>query len=153
MTPGTAECQASLSITNTQSLLKLISIESVMPFNHLFPASGSFPMSQLFTSGGHSIRVSASTSILPMNIQDLLDGLVGSPCSPRDSQKSSPTPQFKSINFSAQPSLWSNSYISSVQFSGSVMSDSSRPHESQHARPPCPSPTPRLHSDSRPSSQ
>ena len=43
--------------------------------------------------------------------------------------------------------------ISSVQFSCSVMSDSLRPHESQHARPPCPSPTPRVHSDSRQSSQ
>ena len=41
----------------------------------------------------------------------------------------------------------------SVQFSGSVMSDSLRPHESQHARPLCPSPTPGVHSDSRPSSQ
>ena len=44
-------------------------------------------------------------------------------------------------------------YISSVQFSRSVVSDSLRPHESQHARPPCPSPTPRAHSNSRPSSQ
>ena len=43
--------------------------------------------------------------------------------------------------------------ISSVQFSRSVMSDSLRPHESQHPRPPCPSPTPRVHSDSCPSSQ
>ena len=43
--------------------------------------------------------------------------------------------------------------ISSVQFSHSVMSDSLRPHELQHARPPCPSPTPGVHSDSRPSSQ
>ena len=43
--------------------------------------------------------------------------------------------------------------FSSVQFSRSVMSDSSRPHESQHARPPCPTPTPRVHSNSRPSSQ
>ena len=42
---------------------------------------------------------------------------------------------------------------SSVQFSRSVASDSLRPHESQHARPPCPSPTPGVHSDSRPSSQ
>ena len=41
----------------------------------------------------------------------------------------------------------------SVQFSHSVVSDSLPPHESQHARPPCPSPTPRVHSDSRPSSQ
>ena len=45
------------------------------------------------------------------------------------------------------------SQFSSVQFSHSVVSDSLRPHESQHARPPCPSPTPGVHSDSRPSSQ
>ena len=43
-------------------------------------------------------------------------------------------------------------FISSVQFSRSVVSESLRPHESQHARPPCPSPTPRVHSNSRPSS-
>ena len=43
--------------------------------------------------------------------------------------------------------------FSSVQFSHPVMSDSLRPHELQHARPPCPSPTPGVHSDSRPSSQ
>ena len=43
--------------------------------------------------------------------------------------------------------------LSSVQFSRSVVSDSLRPHESQHTRPPCPSPTPGVHSDSRPSSQ
>ena len=66
----------------SQSLLKLISAESVMPSNHLilcrplsscpqsFPASGSSQMSQLFTSGGQKIGVSASTSVLPMNIQD-----------------------------------------------------------------------------------
>ena len=65
-----------------------------------FPASGSFQMSQLFTSGGQSIWVSASASVLPMNIQDWFPlGRTGwSPCSPRDSQESSPTPQFKSIN-------------------------------------------------------
>ena len=62
-----------------------------------FPASGSFPMSQFFTSGGQSIGVSASTSVLPMNIQDWFPlGWTG--CSPRDPQESSPTPQFKSIN-------------------------------------------------------
>ena len=55
--------------------------------------------SQLFASGGQSIGVSASTSVLPMLRTDLLqDGLVGSPCSPRDYQESSPTPQFRSIN-------------------------------------------------------
>ena len=45
---------------------------------------------------------------------------------------------------------WSKVLLSSVQFSRSVMSDSLWPHESQHARPPCPSPTPRVHSDSCP---
>ena len=47
---------------------------SVIPFSsslQLFPASGSFPMSQFFASGGQSIGVSASASVLPMNIQDL----------------------------------------------------------------------------------
>ena len=52
-----------------------------------------FPMSQLFTSGGQSIRVSALTSVLPMNSQDWSPlGWTGSPCSPRDSQESPPTP-------------------------------------------------------------
>ena len=81
-TPWTAACQASLSITNSQSLLKLMSIALVMPSSHLilccplllppsiFPASGSLPMSQFFASGGQSIRVSALASSLPMNIQD-----------------------------------------------------------------------------------
>ena len=82
VTPWTAAHQASLSITNSQSLLKLMSIESVMPSSHLilchplllrlqsFPASGSFQMSQFFGSGSQSIGVSASASVLPMNIQD-----------------------------------------------------------------------------------
>ena len=86
-------------------------------------------------------------------ITDLMDGLVGSPCSPRDSQESSSTPQFKSISSSALSFLHSPISFSSVQFSCSVMSDSLRPHESQHARPPCPSPTPRVHPESRPLSQ
>ena len=80
--PWTAACQASLFITNSQILLKLMSIELVMPSNHSSsviplssclqscPASGSFLMSQFFTSGGQSIGVSASASVLPMNIQD-----------------------------------------------------------------------------------
>ena len=67
------------------------------------PASGAFPVSQFFTSGGQSIGVSASASVLPMNIHLL----VGSPCSPRDSQESSPTPQFKSINSLALSFLYS----------------------------------------------
>ena len=78
----TAARQASLSITNSWSLLKLISTELVMPSNHLilcchfsshlqsFPSSGSFPMSQLFAPGGQSIGASTSASALPVNIQD-----------------------------------------------------------------------------------
>ena len=50
-------------------------------------------------------------------------------------------------------SRFTRSTFSSVQFSHSVVSNSLRPHESQHARPPCPSPTPGVHSDSRPLSQ
>ena len=114
-TPWTATRQASLSITNSRSLLKLMSIESVMPFSHLIfcrplllcpqslPASGSFPVSRFFLSGGQSIGVSVSASVLPEKIQDwfLLRLTVWISCSPRDSQESSPTPQFKSINSSA----------------------------------------------------
>ena len=76
---------------------------SVIPFSSCpqsFPASGSFQMSQFFASSGQGIGVSASTSVLPMNIQNwfpLGNFLVGFPCSPGDSQESSPTAQFKSI--------------------------------------------------------
>jgi len=125
-TPWTAARQASLSITNSRNLLKLMSIESVMPSNHLilchpllllpsfssclqrFPASESFPMSLFFSWGGQSIGASALASVLPMNIQDWFPlRLFWSPCSPRDSQESSPTPQFKSINSSALSFLYS----------------------------------------------
>ena len=80
--PGTAAHQASLSFTISWSLLKLMSIESVMPSSHLIlcrpilllplvpPSIRVFPMSQLFQSGGQSIAVSASASVLPMNTQD-----------------------------------------------------------------------------------
>ena len=63
-------------------------------------ASESFPMSQLFAWGGQSTGVSALASVLPKKSQGWspLNRLVGSPCSPRDSQESSPTPQFISIN-------------------------------------------------------
>ena len=84
VTPWIAALQASLSINSSQSLPKLMSIESVMPSNHLilchpllllpsiFPCirKWCFQMSQLFASGGQSIGVSASTSVLPMNAQD-----------------------------------------------------------------------------------
>ena len=79
-TSWTAACQASLSITNSNSspwswwCHPTIS-SSVIPFSSYpqsFPASGSFQMSQFFASGGQSIGVSASASVLPMNIQDWL---------------------------------------------------------------------------------
>ena len=80
-TAWTSACQVSLFITNSQSLLRLMSIESVMPYNHLIPCrllllppsiipvSGSFQISQFFASGGQSIGVSASASVLLVNIQ------------------------------------------------------------------------------------
>ena len=76
---------------------------SVVPFSSCpqsFPALGSFPMSQLFSSGGQSIGASASALVLLMNIQDLFSlGLTGwSPCCLKYSQESSPTAQFESIN-------------------------------------------------------
>ena len=89
-TPWTAARQAFLSITNTWRLLKIISIESVMPSKHLifchpllllpsiFPRIRSFPMSQFFVSGSQSTGIAASVSVLPMYIQGLfLLGLSG----------------------------------------------------------------------------
>ena len=83
VTPWTAACQASLSITKSRSLLKLMSIKSVMPSSHLilccpllllpsiFPIIRVFyDESVFFTSGGQSIGVSASATVLPVNIQD-----------------------------------------------------------------------------------
>ena len=77
-----------------------------------FPASGSFPMNQLFTSDSQTIR--ASASVLSMNIQDWFpkDWLVWPPCSPRDSQASFLIPQFKRINSSALSLLYDPALIS-----------------------------------------
>ena len=90
---------------------------SVSPFSSClqsFPASGSFPMSQFFASGGQSIRASASASKSFQWIfrtDFLQDWLVVSPWSSRDSQESSPTPQFKSINSSASSFLYGPTLI------------------------------------------
>ena len=108
-TSWTAAHQASLSITNSRSLLKLMSIESVMPSNHLILCCPFFLPPSIFPS----IRVSSNESPLPIRWPkywnfsfsfqwifrtDLLqNGLVGSPCSPRDPQESSPTLQKASI--------------------------------------------------------
>ena len=89
VTPWTAARQASLSITNFWNLLKLMPIESVMPSNHLilccpllplqsFLASGSFQMSQFITSGGQSIGVSASASVLPIVIDSTAEIMTSS---------------------------------------------------------------------------
>ena len=108
----TAACQASLSITNSQKLLKLMSIESVMPSNHLILCHPLLLLPEIFPS----IRVFSSlhqvARVLGFQLQhqsfqwifrtdSLEDSLVGSPCSPRDSQESFPTPQFKNISSSA----------------------------------------------------
>ena len=114
--------QASLSITNSQSLLKLMSTESVMPSNHLtlcclfLLSSSIFPSNRVFSNKSvPCIRWpkywSFSFSISPSNeysglISFRMDWL-DLPCSPRDSQESSPTPQFKSINLSVLSFLYS----------------------------------------------
>ena len=99
-----------------------------------FPESGSFLMSWVFASDDKSIGTSASTSVLPMNIQDWFpkDWLVWSPCSPRDSQASFLIPQFKRINSSALsflygPTLTSNTIGKTIgltiqTFVGKIMS-------------------------------
>ena len=121
-TPRTAARQATLPFMISRSLLKLLSIESVMPSNHLvlcyplllllsvFPASGSFQMSQLFASGDQSIGASASTSVLPMNIQDFLNISFRTDwfdlLAVQGTQESSLEPQFKNINSSVLSLLY-----------------------------------------------
>ena len=124
VTQWTAAPQASLSITISWNLLKFMSIELVMPSNHLFlchplsscpqsfSASESFPMSWLFASGGQSIR--ASASIPPMNIQDWFPlGWTGwiSLQSKGFSRVFPNTTVQKHQFFGAQSSLWSSSHI------------------------------------------
>ena len=125
-TPCTTACQASLSFTISQSLLKLMSIESVMPSNHLilchpllllpsiFLSLRVFPMSQLFPTGGQRTGASASASTPPMNIQDRFPlewtGLISLQSKGLSRTFSSTTVQQHQF-FGAQPSLWSNSDI------------------------------------------
>ena len=99
-------CQASLFITNSWSLLKLMSIKLAMPSSYLilchpllllpliFSSIRFFPNESVLPIRWPKYGVSASASVLPVNIQDWfpLGWLVWSPCSPRDSQESSPTP-------------------------------------------------------------
>ena len=124
VTPWTVACQAPLSSTVSQSLLKLMSIESVMLSNHLilcrpisfclqyFLASGSFPMSWLVASGGQSMGVSAS--VLQMNIQGSFPlGFTGliSLQSKRLSRVFFSTTVWKHQFSGTQPCLWSNSHM------------------------------------------
>ena len=206
VTPWTAARQASLSITNSWSLHKFTSIESVMPSNQLIRCCPLLPLS-IFPS----IRVFSNESvphirwptywsfcfsISPSNEysglisfrMDWLDLLAvqGTLKSLPQHQSSKASILRHSAFFTVQlshPYMTTGKTIaltrwtfvgkimsllfnmlsrlvmtflpksSSVQSSRSVVSDSLRPHESQHARPPCPSPTPRVHSDSRSSSQ
>ena len=125
-TPWITAYQASLSITNSQSLPKLRSIESVMPSSHVIlcrpllllppipPSIRVFFSESVFTSGGRSIGVSASASVLPMNIQHWFPlGLTGltSLLSKGLSRVFSNTTVQKHRFFGDQPSLWSSSHI------------------------------------------
>ena len=106
-------CQASLSITNSWSSLKLTSIESVMPpaisssvvpfssFSESLSASESFPTCQQFAWGGQSVGVSALASVLPMNTQDwsLLEWTDWISLQSKGLSRVFSTPQFKSMNF------------------------------------------------------
>ena len=115
--PWTAACQTPLFSITSQSLLKLMSIELVInPFSFClqpFPAAGSFPVSQLFASGGQSIGASALVSVFPMNIQGWfhfeLPGLI-SLLSKRFLRVFFSTTIWKHHFFGAQPSSWSNSH-------------------------------------------
>ena len=119
VTPWSAARQASLSITNSWSLLKLMSIELVMPSNHLilccplllppsvFPTSGSFQMSQFFSSGGQRIGASASAPFLPKNIQDCFPlGWTG----------------WISLQSKGLPRVFSNTAVQKHQFFGTQLS-------------------------------
>ena len=121
VTPWITAHQASLSITNSRSSLRLTSIKSVIPSSHLILSSLSPPApnpsqhQSLFqwVNSSHEVAKVLEFQLQHHSLQrnpraDLLqNGLVGSPCSPRDSQESSPTPQFKSINSSVLSCLHS----------------------------------------------
>ena len=107
-------------------LFKLMSIELVMPSNHRILCR-----CLLLPSIFPRIRIFSRESVLYIR-----------------------WPKYWSFSFSISPfNEYSEYLVRSVQFSCSVVSDSLRPHESQHARPPCQSPTPEVHSNSCPSSR
>ena len=102
VTPWTAARQAFLSITNFWSLLRLMSIEFMMQSNHLILCHPLLPPSVI-----PSIRVFSNESVCIR-----WPKYVGSPCSPRDSHESSPTPEFKSIHSLALSFLYSSTLTS-----------------------------------------
>ena len=114
-----------LPASPTPGAYLLMSVESVMPSNHLIPCRpvlllpSILPRIRVFSSESFCIRwpsigVSASASVHPLIFRTdfLYDGLVGSPCSPRDSQESSQTPQFKSIHSSGFSRLYGPTFTS-----------------------------------------
>ena len=118
-------CQTSLSITNSQSYLKLKSVNSVMPSNHLIlccpllflppivPASGYLPMSQLFASDGQNIVPSASASVLATTTQDwFLLGLTG----------------LTSLQSKGPSRVFSNTIVQKHEFFGTQLSSQSNSH-------------------------
>ena len=126
VTPQAAACQAPLSSTVSQSLLKLISIESVMPSNHIilchsflflpsiFPSIRGFSNELLYASGSQSIRASATQSVLPMDVQGWFPlGLTGLILLLTKwlSRVFSKTTILKHQFWGAQSSLWFNSHI------------------------------------------
>ena len=118
VTPWTAAHQASLSITNSWSFLKLMSIKSVMPSNYLILClplllPSVFTVSQFFASGGQSIGASASASVLPMNIQDWFNlGWTG----------------WISLQSKGLPRVFSNTTVQNHQFFGAHLSLWSHSH-------------------------
>ena len=172
VTPWTAAYQASLSFTISWSLFKLTSIESVMPSNHLVLCCpllllfSIFPSIRVF-SNELALQIrwpkywSFSFSISPSNEYSKLIFFRIDWCDLLAIHRT-----LKSLlqHHSSKASfLWLSAFFtvqlshpymfSSVHFSRSVVSNSLLPHQPQHARPPCPSPTHGVHSDSCPSSQ
>ena len=137
-TPWTAAHQASLSFTISQNLLKLMTIESVMPSNHLVLCHSLL----LPPSISPSIRVFSNESALHIRWSKCWS--FSSSISPSNEYSALMSFRIDSFDLLAvQETL--KSLLQSDQFSRSVVSNSLQPHESQHARPPCPSPTPGVH--------
>ena len=130
-TPWTAARHTSLSITNSQSLLKLMSIKLVMPSNYLILFCPLLLLPSVFPS----LRFFSKESVLHI--------------SPQRHGKL----QMRTKNTLKRRCHQTELLGEPIQFSHSVVSDPLQPHEPQHARPPCPSPTPRVHPNPCPSSR